>query len=480
MQRSYYYETHDKDGNITSNETEDEWRKRIIAEIAVSGVMIGKKIVKIYLIFHDKDFDENGNPKGLHCHAVVWFENGVFPNVAMARLGCSRQKNCFNPADLVQALRYLIHVSKKSLNEDKHIYSPDEVIAVSADTQKPIEPYRKAIQDSDRKQKKQTAMDGQNQKALAKQAMSTLLEETATGKRTITTIPAIYKTDSLKVGFTLADWYTHKSKYVEAEREYFNHIMEHYNRNPRCLTTIYICGDGGVGKSELGFHLANYFFPDCPVHRPATAGAQTTFDFAGDYHGEHVTIFNEFSACFPVAQFCDVFDPIHANAVNSRNNDKPWFADLAIFPTSVELEQTIYNMWYSYAKSELRKLNCSNSFWGMTQEDTLRNIEMANDGVADKIRQIRRRFNVMVRLVNDSAEIYYLDYSKNLPHVFLYNDPEFTVNPYTHFATCGYNVNDPKSIEDTVKNVSGAIFEYYKQNKHTITPWNTHRPEITI
>lgn len=74
-QRSYKFETHDADGNITSNETQDDWQKRIMDELATPAGMVARNINKIYLIFHDKDIDDHGSPKELHCHFVVWLDD---------------------------------------------------------------------------------------------------------------------------------------------------------------------------------------------------------------------------------------------------------------------------------------------------------------------------------------------------------------------------------------------------------------------
>lgn len=480
-QRSYDFEIHDNVGNVISNETRDEWKRRVIDEIATPASMISKGILEIYLVFHDKDEDEHGNPKELHCHFVAWFKDSDIWDRIHKKLGCSdRESNCQPPADVVNALRYLIHVSKEALNSDKHIYQVSDVIAVSADPNKPIMPYRKAIQESARKQAKQKQESENEKKERAKLAQSTMLEQVATGVLTLPTVRNMYKTDTLKVGFKLCDWYTYKKRFEEAEREYFNAVLDFYAVNPRCLTTVYISGVGGVGKSELGLALARSCFPDRPIHRPATHGEQTTFDFAGDYHGEPTTLFNEFSACFPVDQFNDVFDPIHANRVNSRNKDKPWFAELAILPTSDSIEQTIYNMWYGYAEKELARLGCDIPYT-RDRANRLHFLEQANRDVADKIRQIRRRLHVLVNLTQQgTAEISFMSYANNVPHIYLYDSPKQGAEPYIHFATCKYDINDPRTVADTVENIKKAVMEYYNYNKHTVRPDTVQRPIVTI
>lgn len=480
-QRSYYFETHDENGNRISNETPDQWKKRVLEELATPASMIAKGIAEIYLIFHDKDVDEHGNTKELHCHFFVRLKTNDIWERVHKKLGCSdRLKNCEPPTNPVKALRYLIHVSEEALNSNKHIYSTDEVIEVSADPAKPIKPYRIAIQESVRQQAKRKKQSENAKKEYAKTIQSSLLEQVASGKNTLPMIRNIYKTDALKAGFKLCDWYTHKKRFEEAEREYFNAVLDYYSVNPRCLTTVYISGGGGMGKSELGLAFARHCYPNGGIHRPATHGEQTTFDFAGDYHGEQVTLFNEFSDCFPVDQFNDVFDPIHANRVNSRNKDKPWFAELAILPTSNGIEQTIYNMWFGYADKELSRLGYGTGY-GLSKQKRLEYMEQANSDVADKIRQIRRRIHVLVNLTAaGTADIYFMSYKNNVPHIYVYDTPQQGSEPYIHFASCPYDVNDPATVSNTVELMRQAVIEYYRYNGHAVTPDTARRPVITV
>ncbi|VGW20457.1 hypothetical protein [Streptococcus pyogenes] len=69
-QRNYEFETHTFNEETNekikiSNETEEEWRKRIVSEIfSIEGYNY------IALIFHDRDIKdiEHNELKGLHCH----------------------------------------------------------------------------------------------------------------------------------------------------------------------------------------------------------------------------------------------------------------------------------------------------------------------------------------------------------------------------------------------------------------------------
>jgi|SRR5699024_12630608 len=75
LQRNYEYEREQ------TNETQDEWRKRIAEEM--KHIFNSQKIEYMAYIFHDKDILEDGSPKPLHVHVDVRFENArMMPSIA--------------------------------------------------------------------------------------------------------------------------------------------------------------------------------------------------------------------------------------------------------------------------------------------------------------------------------------------------------------------------------------------------------------
>jgi len=256
-------------------------------------------------------------------------------------------------------------------------------------------------------------------------------------------------------------------------------VQKWYQTNNRCLTNIFITGCGGLGKSTVGEYLAAEFADSRGVHKPASPGEKTTFDFAGDYSGERVTLFNEFAAAFPVEQFLDVFDPIRATNVNSRNCDKPWFADYGIFTTSRGIEQFIYDMWSPYAKLhiDLDRVKFPNL---VTNQQWLNAWESSDSEVADKIRQIRRRFAVLVKLEQGKASVFVRLDAFNVPHIYLYDSPQTGAEPFALFQQMPFDVNQRTDIKNLVKLVKSAITGYYEVNKYSITPKTVKKPVIEL
>lgn len=126
-QRSYQYDSHDANKNFNGL-TESEWKERIREEWTAKNL----KAKSVVLIFHDKDVDDHGNPKGLHVHAVIHFKDGVAQSAAIKRLGCTCEENCTEVKNSVGTYKYLLHINEKDILEGKHIYG-EECLEISAD-----------------------------------------------------------------------------------------------------------------------------------------------------------------------------------------------------------------------------------------------------------------------------------------------------------------------------------------------------------
>lgn len=463
VQRNYQFETHDENGNKISDITELEWREKVTAEIRS---LMDNGVSEVFYIFHDRDINDDGTSKGLHVHEVVTFSHNKPQSAAIKNLGASSVHNCSPCDSYVDSMRYLIHVSETALNEMKYIYSVNDVHGWRIDddgsvTDTTVQDFKEAIS---RKNTKKVRKEQKKVKDLCAVAVMS-------GDSVVSDVRDLYLEDTQNVGLSAVDYLQDKSLYERASDEWLTMITEFYQEHACPLTSIYISGGGGTGKTNLANSLARKFADSHGIHQVASPGRNTTFDFAGNYRGERVSIFNEFSSAFPVEQFLSIFDPLNAMPVNSRNSDKLYFANYSIFTTSVPLETFIYNLWLPYAKANSKVpirvrnnliKNASDEFcWLNAYQQYL----PQND---DKILQIRRRIPIQIQIDKGFATILVLDSKFNSRDSFAFRQPVPEKSPYTKYGTFVYDVNDPDSIGNQtvalVKAVSKAIDYYYSIN----------------
>lgn len=87
--RSYNYETHDKDGNLTNDITEAEWRDKVIFDI--NSLYDNSEVSEIFYVFHDSTI------RGLHVHLVVTFKNSHSRTFAFILLMSNFSFNRYTP-----------------------------------------------------------------------------------------------------------------------------------------------------------------------------------------------------------------------------------------------------------------------------------------------------------------------------------------------------------------------------------------------
>ena len=120
-QRNYYYESHDADGNWNGL-TEDAWKQMILQDWTCANL----KANYVFLIFHDKDPNEDGTGlKPLHVHADINFINTMSQDNAVRITKCSCDKNCTAINDKADSAKYKLHITEKAIKDKKHIYGED-------------------------------------------------------------------------------------------------------------------------------------------------------------------------------------------------------------------------------------------------------------------------------------------------------------------------------------------------------------------
>lgn len=463
VQRNYQFETHDDKGNQTSDITEADWRKKVISE--VRGYMNdGQRddgLVEIFYIFHDLDTNDDGTSKGLHVHFVATFLKKRSQSSAIKFFGASSVNNCQSCNSYVDSCRYLIHVSETALNEKKTIYLPDAVSGwcISEDgslVATTVTDFKEAM----------SAKNGRKARAQQKKVKDSCAVAVMSGNSIISDVRDVYLEDVEHVGFSAVDYLSDKSIYERASAEWLTMITEFYQTHDCPLTSIYISGGGGTGKTTLANALARKFADSHGIHQVAVAGKKTTFDFVGNYKGERVSVFNEFSTSFPVEQFLSVFDPLNAMPVNSRNSDKLYFANYSIFTTSMSVEHFIYQLWTPYAKQNSfipikirEKITCERDWY-------FEYMKYAPLG-DDKILQIRRRLPVLVTIDSGIATVWLLDLKCNSSESFRFCTPPQNKEPYTKLRSVRYDVHSPdiaKQQSALVDCICSGIDFYYKMN----------------
>lgn len=464
VQRNYQYETHNDKGDKVSDITEFEWRKKVISEIHF---FMENSCVEIIYAFHDKDINDDGTSKGLHIHMVVTFKDAKTQTSAIKLLGASSTYNCQPCNSYVDSVRYLSHRAEDAMNRMKYPYNIDVVkgwrvvdnIVTELNTRDVMEVMSRKNDKKARKEKKKVK--------------DTCAVAVMTGDSVTSDVLDIYMRDTQGVGLAPTDYLQDMSLYERASDVWLRLATNFYQCNPCPLTSIYISGGGGTGKTMLANALADRLADNHGVHQVSAPGKSTTFDFVGNYRGERVSIFNELSSAFPVEQFLSIFDPLNAVPVNSRHADKLYFANYSIFTTSVPLETFIYNLWLPYAKANskipikvrdgLIRSGADELMWLSAYQQYLPKLD-------DKILQIRRRLPIQVNISNGYATIYLLDKNFNTAESFAFIAPQPNKEPYGKLKTLPYNSNNTDNFNSQIKVLADSIIEsidfYYKMNEY--------------
>lgn len=463
IQRNYYFETHDDKGNQTSDITESDWRKKVISEVRgyMNDGQRDNGLIEIFYAFHDLDINDDGTSKGLHVHFVATFAKKRLQTSAIKFFGASSVENCQPCDSYVDSLRYLIHVSEKALNEKKTIYLPNVVSGWRISEDDGLVPT--TVTDFKEGMSRKATKKTRQQQKIVKDSCAVAV---MSGNSIISDVRDVYLEDVQHVGFSAVDYLSDKSIYERASAEWLTMITEFYQVHDCPLTSIYISGGGGTGKTTLANALARKFADSHGIHQVAVAGKKTTFDFVGNYKGERVSVFNEFSTSFPVEQFLSVFDPLNAMPVNSRNSDKLYFANYSIFTTSMSVEHFIYQLWTPYAKQNSfipikirEKITCERDWY-------FEYMKYAPAG-DDKILQIRRRLPVLVTIDSGIATVWLLDLKCNSSESFRFITPPQGKEPYTKLRSVKYDVHSPdigKQQSALVDCICSGIDFYYKMN----------------
>lgn len=352
--RNKFYEQHDQDGNRICHLSDDEWKGNILEDIKQSSLEQG--VGEMWVIFHDKDTNEDGTLARLHAHIILICDDGKSPTRAIELLKSNR---AFTTKINSKAgvFRYLTHSTDKAINDRKFRYEISELKCFKKGVQLNMEEVRTEYTD---------AMVGKENKdnENIEEFIDLLSDDVVDGvvlKREIRAhlIDEFGKTKGNKIFRKYK-----RGLYEMADTFKEEHIWK-MKKSGRDLITIFINGDGGRGKSTLAEYIANYenekarFDPD-EIFTGSVKNGKITPDVFQGFNGEYTTHLDEYDGTVHgFSEFNNVFERIKCPTVSSRGKNLVWTSSLAIISKSKELSDFISSVVTTASKDELQQYaNC--------------------------------------------------------------------------------------------------------------------------
>lgn len=334
-QISYEYEA-----NADPNLTEDNFKKSVEKRI--------KEYCKhdedtYYIIFHDKDINDEGTLKPLHAHFYLEFKNARPFSPVYKALKISREENLEFVRSSIKACRYLTHRNERNMAEGKHPYSVDEVI------QSPNGDYINSIMGEIKDHSKEKSDDGLEVDDYCLELCYQISSEGL--------LPEEAK-ERLFEQFTQRTaqkaWNTNKRQFEENRQEYIQQEFERMSRGERNHNGIYIHGLGNSGKSFLARLIAEQH-DRLGAHTPSIN--KKRFDLGSGYKGQKTIIINEFDGSCGMAyrELFQILEPNSANQLSSRFKDAYIINDLTIM-TNSETYWDWVDGWFEEKKREYHQL----------------------------------------------------------------------------------------------------------------------------
>lgn len=264
---------------------------------------------KYGIIRHDKDVDENGNPKPPGDHAMLVFENERHLKATAKKLGVAPENLKIWNDGINNGFGYLIHRTKKAQKEGKYQYDPSEVKANFV---------FQALMDTIPVEIEQ-----------AKQAHDTnpkaLLDNLYAGVMT---------KEEVEARLTGSQYAFYSKKINDVWVKRLQNLADEWRKEMiamgKQVEVIWIYGDTGTGKTLLAQEIAS--------KKGAFYKSGSQRDTFQRYKGEHTIILDEFrEECVKYDEILKILDPFSVQSGGSvgpsRYSDKALAADMFIITT---------------------------------------------------------------------------------------------------------------------------------------------------
>lgn len=399
--------------------SEEDWKAQVIAELTDS---VGcDNYSEIYIMFHDRDLtnDEERKLRGLHVHFVVTYPNGRYRNSVRQLMKCNDNPKNFEPcASRTSSLLYLTHTTPESIKEKKTRYNVSEMIIntnmyLNQTRDDGMLEIPRLLNDEEKELHYRLNIAGRivakSNAKIQKELVDSVCISILQGELTLTEVLDYLELklqDDRNTAFRI--WYDNKKRFEEAEREYQSRRFQELLTTGRDLSTLYISGDGGLGKtfiarSIIQKYISSRNFPDNSkhgrIHTVANSGGRK-LDFLSGYDFQAVTLFDDLSySAFDYFEFLNVFDRTQMNLYSSRFNNKAWFSEFAVITRSTPIKDYIDNL----CKKELDKV--LDKLPNEDVKDTIKNDEGLNTTYNDTqieynnvLYQVQRRVSYILEV----------------------------------------------------------------------------------
>lgn len=374
-QRNFIYEVSNKDGEIISNETEQEWKERVKNEL------FSLDFDTLAMIFHDRDIldEENNELKKLHCHFIINYKNPRSYDSVLISTKC-QERNLERMRSEAAAYRYLTHTTDESIKERKVRYGVNELLIKTADSDDFL-----SGDDLEKFYRIKIAGTGRGAQAFdTKAIVSELSNKIMTGELRFMDVYEELK-GRLPLEEATIQFRNNRESFRKDEIYYYEQKYSDMVKNGRDLKTVFIEGPGGVGKSRFAQDLAREInsqvgnFTEDIHYAPSQSSGR--YDFVDSYANQPITIFNDLnSKSFSYEQWLSIFDIEQVAMISSRYRNKEWFSEYSIITKSTKVNDWVNELCSNELYKHETESDKKNALYQAKRRIAL-NIELSNDGV---------------------------------------------------------------------------------------------------